>query len=317
MNTRYFIFAVLILGLAACNKFNEEELTSSSVAAEIHASISNIVTHASDNEWETGDAIGITCVADNGGETNYTNRSYQWDGSQFKPTNAIHTIYFHDSKPAVFSADYPYCGNPNTAPEPVSIDTNTDQIDYLFATGATGSRENPQVSFTNKNATDETDPAKDHSCHHCMSRMTFNIQTEGEVGLDNVEGYALLDLVCNGEFDPKTGIATATGDGESVEFTLDATGSYTTLVLPQTSTDLKLSVTYQGEEHTANLPPEGGALEVGSHYIMNVTLHRTGLTVSCTIGEWSIGNSESGITTLKDYDYDAATTTLSSIPKKG
>ena len=124
-------------------------------------------------------------------------------------------------------------------------------------------------------------------------------------------------MVCKGEFDTQTGVVTATGESETVEFTLDAVGSYSTLVLPQTATDLKLSVTYQNEEHIASLTPESGALEAGNHYIINVTLHRTELSVSCSIGEWGAGDSASGIAVLKDYDYDAATMTYTVYTEKG
>ena len=178
MNTRYYIFAALILGLAACNKIDEKNLTNGPVAAEINANIGSAVTRTTDNEWDNGDAIGVTCVADNGGKTNYVNSRYQWNGSQFKSTDAAQTIYFQDNEPVVFTAYYPYSGDPNVAQKPVSIDTNTDQTDYLFASGATGSFSVPQVNFVDTNEGEGTyDPAKDHSFQHVMSRLTLNFQT--------------------------------------------------------------------------------------------------------------------------------------------
>lgn len=85
---------------------------------------------------------------------------------------------------------------------------NQSSIDFLFASGATGSTYNPDVKFT-----DETkNGCPNNSFHHGMSRITFTFIGGSGVTIP-AEGplnYTLKELLLEGSFDTANGQAAAT-----------------------------------------------------------------------------------------------------------
>ena len=205
MKTRFFAFAALALTLAACNNDNEN-LNDGPVAARFTAAIGNNVTatpstrvSGTDGDlWDNGDCIGITGAG-------YTNIPYVTSGDgNFTPKSV--PIYYDDPSEHAFSAYYPYQEDSKLTEDKITVTTdataqqNQSSIDFLFASGATGSTYNPDVKFV-----------KDNSFHHCMSRITFTFIGGSGVTIP-AEGplnYTLKDLLLEGSFD------TANGQDES------------------------------------------------------------------------------------------------------
>lgn len=160
MKTRFFALAALALALAACNNDNEN-LNGDPVAARFIADIAP-ATRASGTTWDNGDRIGVT---DTGNDTQYDNVPYILKNGTFEAEEKV--IYIEDTKTHIFRAYYPYdaAGGTLAATTDATAQQNQPAIDFLFASGATGDKNSPEVSFTD-----------DHAFHHRMSRITLTFE---------------------------------------------------------------------------------------------------------------------------------------------
>lgn len=290
MKTRFFAFAALALTLAACNNDNEILNNDGPVAARFTAAIGNNVTatpstrvSGTDGDlWDNGDCIGITGAG-------YTNVPYRWESGKFTPTGTI--IFFQDDDPTTFSAYYPYDadGGTLTATTDATAQQNQSSIDFLFASGATGSTYNPDVKFT-----DETkNGGPNNSFHHCMSRITFTFKGSSGVTIP-AEGplnYTLKELLLEGSFDTANGQAAATTtDRENVTLP----GSFTSAIFfPQDIvTSIGMNIELNGKTYSTALPVKDGKLESGKEYHYNITISHNDATVSATISEWDRNDTD-------------------------
>ena len=140
MKTRFFALATLALVLAACNNDNEN-LNGDPVAAQFTADIA-LATRASGTTWDNGDRIGITDI---GNDTQYGNVPFILKNGKFEAEGKV--IYIEDTKTHTFRAYYPYnaAGGILTATTDATAQQNQPAIDFLFASGATGDKNNPVV----------------------------------------------------------------------------------------------------------------------------------------------------------------------------
>ena len=306
MKTRFFALAALALALAACNNDNEN-LNGDLVAAQFTANIAP-ATRASGTTWDNGDRIGITDI-DN--DTQYGNVPFILKNGKFEAEGKV--IYIEDTKTHTFRAYYPYnaAGGILTATTDATAQQNQPAIDFLFASGATGDKNNPVVSFTDKTAKG----GEDNSFHHRMSRITLTFEAGDGVDFSVVkpERYTLDGLLLTGTFNTADGIATADNGAQTGELTMDlADGNLTSSIIlfPQTVASLPLVVNYKGQEYHATLTMPEGALQAGNNYTYTVKVNATGLTLEgCTIGSWVDGGGESGEAEDLGYIYDSNTNT--------
>nr|WP_303120165.1 fimbrillin family protein [uncultured Prevotella sp.] len=291
MKTRFFALAALALALVACNNDNEN-LNGDLVAAQFTADIAP-ATRASGTTWDNGDRIGITDI-DN--DTQYGNVPFILKNGKFEAEGKV--IYIEDTKTHTFRAYYPYnaAGGILTATTDATAQQNQPAIDFLFASGATGDKNNPVVSFTDKTAKG----GEDNSFHHRMSRITLTFEAGDGVDFSVVkpERYTLDGLLLTGTFNTADGIATADNGAQTGELTMNlADGNLTSSIIlfPQTVASLPLVVNYKGQEYHATLTMPEGALQAGNNYTYTVKVNATGLTLEgCTIGNWVDGGGESG-----------------------
>lgn len=202
MKTRFFALATLVLALTACNNDNEN-LNGDPVAAQFTADIA-LATRASGTTWDNGDRIGITDI---GNDTQYGNVPFILKNGKFEAEKKV--IYIEDTKTHTFRAYYPYnaAGGILAATTDATAQQNQSAIDFLFATGATGDKKSPVVSFTDKTGKG----GEDNSFHHRMSRITLTFEAGDGVDFSVVkpERYTLDGLLLTGTFNTADGIATA------------------------------------------------------------------------------------------------------------
>ena len=306
MKTRFFALAALALLLGACNNDNEI-LNGDPVAAQFTADIAP-ATRASGTTWDNGDRIGITDI---GNDTQYGNVPFILKNGKFEAEGKV--IYIEDTKTHTFRAYYPYnaAGGILTATTDATAQQNQPAIDFLFASGATGDKNNPVVSFTDKTAKG----GEDNSFHHRMSQITLTFEAGDGVNFSVVkpERYTLDGLLLTGTFNTADGIATADNGAQTGELTMNlADGNLTSSIIlfPQTVASLPLVVNYKGQEYHATLTMPEGALQAGNNYTYTVKVNATGLTLEgCTIGSWVDGGGESGEAEDLGYIYDSNTKT--------
>lgn len=291
MKTRFFAFAALALTLAACNNDNEN-LNDGPVAAQFIADITPATrVNSEGTDWTDGDRIGVTGAG-------FTNVPYKRENGKFVTDGT--TIYFNDTETKTFSAYYPYREDSELQNGIVSV--NTDQygqgpeIDFLFASGATGSTSSPTVSFTGE-----------HAFKHCMSLVKFNfLEGEGVDFSEKILKHCMLNgLKTVGTFNTTTGETALTVNYPSpitMWFDDGATTSQL-FIFPQTldfTTPLNLSVVYNGVEYTTTLPkPSTSKLDAGYAYTYNITLNNKGITVEePEITPWEPGETNDVSITL-------------------
>ena len=291
MKTRFFALAMLALALAACNNDNEN-LNGAPVAAQFTADIAP-ATRASGTTWTGGDRIGITDI---GNDSQYGNVPFILKNGKFEAEGKV--IYIEDTKTHTFRAYYPYnaAGGILTATTDATAQQNQPAIDFLFASGATGDKNSPVVSFTDKTYKG----GEDNSFHHRMSQITLTFEAGDGVDFSVVkpERYTLDGLLLTGTFNTADGIATADNGLQTGELTMNlADGNLTSSIIlfPQTVASLPLVVNYKGQEYHATLTMPEGALQAGNNYTYTVKVNATGLTLEgCTISSWVDGGGESG-----------------------
>ena len=284
MKARFFSLAALVLALAACNNDNEN-LNGDPVAAQFTADIA-LATRASGTTWTGGDRIGITDI---GNDSQYGNVPFILKNGKFEAEGKV--IYIEDVKTHTFRAYYPYnaAGGTLAATTDATAQQNQPAIDFLFASGATGDKNSPVVSFT-----DKTDKGgADNSFHHRMSQITLTFEAGDGVDFSMIkpERYTLDGLILTGTFNTADGIATADDGAQTGELTMElADGNLTSSVIlfPQTAASLPLTVNYRSQNYRATLTVPEGALQAGNNYTYTVKVRNKNLEVSeATIAKWN------------------------------
>ena len=286
------LLAVITLFPAACG--NDSPGDDTPVAACFSAGIDGLASRAADTWWHDGDLIGITGTSGSGEYKNIAHVVTDAATNTFTPVDDDNTIYFNDDDDVTFTAYYPHAGTSGTAEPSLSGSTDATyqmtekqpRIDYLFAK-AKGSQSAPDVKFT---------------FTHSMSRVTLSIKAgEGIASLASMTNCTLDGFYLHGSFDPATGTAAAvpSGNPESIDnpFFILAEGqkeATSSLILyPQDATKATFSVILGNQTFTADLTVPDGKLEPGTSYAYNVTVSRTGITVSkATIGKWTDKNGD-------------------------
>ena len=285
MKTRFFALAALALALAACNNDNEILNNDGPVAARFIADIAP-ATRASGTTWDNGDRIGVTDI---GNDTQYGNVPFILKNGKFEAEGKV--IYIEDTKAHTFRAYYPYnaAGGILAATTDATAQQNQSAIDFLFATGATGDKKSPVVSFTDKTGKG----GEDNSFHHRMSRITLTFEAGDGVDFSVIkpERYTLDGLKLTGTFNTADGIATADDGAQTGELTMElADGNLTSSVIlfPQTAASLPLTVNYRSQNYRATLTVPEGALQAGNNYTYTVKVRNKGIEVSeATIAKWN------------------------------
>lgn len=299
--SKYLFLGMAALAFTACS--NEEVINDGPVAAQVSAGIEGVQTRAAGTSWDSNDEIGISC---NGGKTQNTNVFYSISNASNGSFTSSTPIYFQDLKEVTFSAYYPYTADGGTISKTISAgDQEADaqkKIDYMFATGARASKENPNVKFTNDGATDAR-------FKHRMSQLNFTFKQGADTDLTDMTDFTVGGLKMAGTFNTENGTATATETVQAEDLkiteTPSASDTYTrSLILfpqPVNGGKFNISLTLGGEIYKTELsvPNSGTDLTAGNKYTYTITVNKTGIEVGqSSIEGWGDGGSNSGEATM-------------------
>ena len=212
-------------------------------------------------------------------------------------------IFFQDADETVyFRAYYPFDedsqeNNGEVTITDVRTDNQSDQknFDFMFATGATASKNSPTVKFNNTD-----NGTTDARFKHMMTRLVLNITTDTDAGFsaNDVEGgaYSLSGIKHSGTFNTENGTAVATGEvTDNWEITdyisyNNNIGTCSLILYPQTGASLTFSATIDGQTYTGTLTP---AFAASTSYSYDISIQKTGLVISSgTIQDWTNGEGD-------------------------
>ena len=317
--TKFFMLAALALSATACSNDNDTT-TYGPREAVITAGINTPVTRANGSTWET-DNIGVMVNAAPSSEmeniyknVQYATTSESSDAATFTASTGA-GIFFQDASETVTFAAYgPYQTSaanalPGTdgvisANTSAQADRNAQKaFDFIFASGATASKANPQIQISGANA-----------FSHVMTRLIINVQTSTTDGFPATEvtsgTYNLSGLTHDGTFDVNPasttfGTAQATVSGSSTAgstpwslntaaiMTSEASSvSFDAILFPQTVSSLDFEAIIDGQSYKCQISP---ALAAGKSYTYTITAKKQGLTVDgCKVNDWTTGSTENG-----------------------
>ena len=314
--------------MASCsNDSDDNSVSNGPVAAQVTAGVNNPATRANGNQWES-DEIGVMAVSVSGtpaGITStmtslyknvrYATSAITADAATFTATNGsasgtAYGIFFQDATETVTFAAYgPYqTSAANALPGTngvISANTSAQAdrtaqkaFDFIFASGATASKANPQIQFSGANA-----------FSHVMTRLIINVQTSTTDGFTANEvtsgTYSLSGLTHDGTFDVKTGAAQATVSGSSaagstpwslntaaIMTSAASSVSFDAILFPQAVSSLDFEAVIDGQSYKCQISP---SLAAGKSYTYTITAKKQGLTVDgCKVNDWTTGSTENG-----------------------
>lgn len=295
---KYILFAAAALTMAACTNENDPVTPADGeVAARIVADIDHVATRASGTDWAHDDRIGISCTSTDN-KTNYTNIPYKWDDHEkiFKSDGTV--IYFQSDKVVTFNAYYPYDQDGSIeATTDAEAQKNLPAIDFLYATGATADKNQPDVYFTG-----------DAAFHHRMSQITLEFEEGNDMSFaGKLTSYTLKEMMLKGSFNTETGEAKATASEAVADLTIGLPSDLATtskkytaapvILFPQEVTEGKiaLEVIVEDEIYRATLTiPDADKdgnkdtdLKSGYNYKFPVKVRKSGLAIGdCKIADW-------------------------------
>lgn len=272
----YLFLAASVILSAACSKENAT-VDNGPVAARIDAGIDDMKTRVSGTSWTQGDIILVSVTST--GKTTGSDVKYRKTADGWEAVDA--PIYFQDRNDATFRAYYPELDPAAIVDGTYSFvwDTNANQ-DFMFASGAVASKNNPQVSFTG-----------DHIFKHCMSQLTFTFKAGAgveSIGEGNI--IMLYGLTSKGTFDTTTGVVSEVISDEQIAISklLDAPAgakSHTLdpiICIPQENHGIEMTIRLNVSYYSVilELPAETDhKLRPGDNLHYTVTINKTGIEI--------------------------------------
>lgn len=285
MKARTFMtMAAAALVLAACN--NSDDENTRPVAARFSMEIDDaVLTRAAGTVWGKGDEIGISAVNNEAMSGRYTNVKYTTADGDGNFTGT--PVYFQNTENVDFTAYYPFSGNEGTAAGTITSNTkaenqttNQKNIDYLFAEAKDANNNNANVSFT---------------FSHKMSQITLTFVNDGDdTDISDITAYTISGLKMEGSFNTADGTAEATTTASAENLVMSVSGLSgdkaevaPVILYPQSAADVTLTVTLGGQSYSCDLEIEDDELKAGNNYTFDITVSKTGLTVSqYSISSW-------------------------------
>ncbi len=272
----YHIFTPLLALalLTGCGQTDEPGQYGEPTPAAFSARIGAGASRAAGTEWAAGDAIGISGVS---GAKSYANVKHTTALGDGKFTPAGDAIYYQNADAVTFTAYYPYAaslGSDGLITASTADQSQQPSFDFLWAQ-AEGSDAAPAVNF---------------NFRHRMSRINLHFINGNDVDLTDLE-VDVDGLVLSGTFDANTGVAAVSPvAGPS---TLHLTGFGTdasVIVFPQEANTVTITANADAQSQLYVCPLDLGTLAPGASYNVDITVKKTGMTVTgSTITDWTDG----------------------------
>ncbi|MDR2893866.1 MAG: fimbrillin family protein [Alistipes sp.] len=248
-------------------------------------------TRAYDTAWENGDEIGIFMVG-NGTSTvvdNTNNRQFKTEEGDgvFAAVAANQTIYYPtDDSEVDFIAYYPYkAGTAIDGNVSVSITTQTTpkDIDMLWA----------KANNSGAGYSKGSSGAVALQFSHVLSKLVMNVIPGDGLEADDLEdmSVAIRNMYTGAAFNVGTGVVNGFSNPLDFEPRQVTNGAkYDAIVLPTTYGAGEVMVQFTldgGDVFVWNLTDTQATFASGSQYTYDVTLNRTGVTVTGDITAWT------------------------------
>jgi hypothetical protein len=300
--------AVAIATLAACCKDDDSQQGATPV--KITAGLNDAGTRCLDTNWNN-DVIGVSVVSDTRGNmTNATNTNVQYatseNGTTATFTPVVDDILFNPNYDGVatFAAYGPYSSAVKSNLIEINTEDNNDSaehqeknLDFIFATGAKATFNNPNVAFTSDNA-----------FKHKMVMLNITLKTvktsDLKLDIEDVTSIILGGLKHKGTFNIATGAVTPTGEvvdnWEIKDLNKTTSGNactYSLILMPQTlDIALPLSITVGGKTYVNRSGIKPDMTEGGKslNYSISVQGNEGIVIEGCTINSWSQSETVSG-----------------------
>lgn len=291
MNKKTFsAVALAALLLTACQNDEETMQTDARVALQV---TSGIQTRAYDDQWEKGDEIGIFGFTQGDAPAQaYTNVRYVTTGGDGAFTPDGTTIYLPtDGSSLDFVAYYPHTTDLENGIYTVDVENQSDlsTIDLMAAGTQTADRSKNTVAF---------------NFEHKLSKIVLTFKPGDGMALSELTGMKvqLTNQQTKATFDvtqPDGEVVVGTDSPTDITLLTDADGTSSEgIVLPSANFDgmtLHLELSDGSSFFNWDLNnSSANKFEAGKKYVYDITVNRTGLSVTATITDWAPGNGENG-----------------------
>lgn len=311
MKTKFLsVLAISAILFSSCSNDDNSIDESTDGVVRFTAGISNqasATTRAAGAVWGANDAIGVfmvdkgtTTIAESAENNKYTTST--GDGNFAAATgNAIY--YPMDGSAVDFIAYYPYTAG-KTIGDAIAVDVSGAQTTASQATS-----DLLWAKSTNSGAGySKTSSTVALSFQHKLVKIIMNCKVEDNtdivaadfasatVAISGMNTQTSLSLT-NGTVAPATDVANITP--RTVSTATGYLASYDAIVLPASyaADDVTVVFTVNNEPYTWTLDAANAAFVAGNQYTYEVTLTRTGVTVTGTIQPWlTAGNDRPGQT---------------------
>jgi len=294
------LFLLLLLVVASCSNDDPQPDPSGTVRFTSRiATLDDVQNRAANDQWASSDQIGIymkavgEALADASIAEDAANRAYKAASTaadaEFKPASDDQTIYYpmDETQKVDFIAYYPYTntGITNyTYSVDVSGQSSQAAIDLLYSNNVTGK---------GKTDTDAAALAFDHK----LSKVILNIERGDGTTNDDLSVMTVVfkNMNTQATMALTDGTLTVTSGQTAKDITLLTTTAgtqYEAIMLPEdlngTKVEFRLNNT-PGEVFVWTVgsdTDDPGVFEAGTKYTYTITLARTKVTASASIGQW-------------------------------
>lgn len=288
----YALLVVPCLLLVGCNRDDNMDRLNNSVPVRFGANIVQTRTTSGGEQWQLNDPVGIFMIKNgqvlNGasiteGADNVEYKA-QADGnaiSGFTPASGVPVFYPQDGSNVDFVAYYPYKSSLTNYSYPVDVSDQTvpANIDVLYANTAN----------TNSNGYNKNSGTVDLQFNHVLSKLSFTLISG--TGSPNLAGakIEITNLATTANISLANGTVAATNSGQTLTANTATDGlSSSAIVIPQTLSGNKLVVTLtdNASKFEWNFPANT-ELQIGKNHQYEITVSKTGITVSSSgITSW-------------------------------
>ena len=291
---KYFILAAAALTLAACSN-DESNNTVNDNVIRLSSSVGTVTRAASDiypsgGHFENGTAVKVQVIdkkTTDADAVTYTAINYTDNGSG--TLTGVSTQYYPASGSAVKVYAY-YPATASTASEGFAVSTNQNDDDAYKASDLMYASLDPLTKGSTNALT----------FNHLLSKIVVTLAA-GD-GFDDTElasaSVVLKSVKYKGTFNPAGGTFEAADATTNITITEAAgTTAKAAVVVPQDMSDKTLEVTIAGKTISYTFPSSSN-FAPKTHNDYTITVAKTGISVSSTLGDWGTGTSNTDTLTF-------------------